>query len=331
MAAQEAGLSLVVDIGGTNTRAALARGREVLTETVRRYDNAPWRARGQDIFDLLKDFLARAQVSVSGLCVSAAGPIEGGVARLTNLDWTMDEARLRAATGAATVRLLNDLQAQGHALGHVAPGCLRPLVEGPAAAEKPMLIVGLGTGVNAAPVHGHGAARLVPASECGHAGMPVREADDWELMRFVERRLAARGAPAHCSIEEVLSGRGPGILHAFASGAGAQAPLLSSREVLAALAAGDAAARQAVAHYTRILARVLADLALIHLPFGGIYLIGGMARAMAPHLEGFGLAPLFRERRHVDLLCHAFRIGVVEDDYAALTGCAAWLAASAPG
>ena len=31
--------------------------------------------------------------------------------------------------------------------------------------------------------------------------------------------------------------------------------------------------------------------------------------------------------RRVDLLTHAFRVSVVEDDYAALTGCAAWLEA----
>ena len=87
-----------------------------------------------------------------------------------------------------------------------------------------------------------------------------------------------------------------------------------------------------------LLGQVLADLALIHLPYGGLYLIGGMARAMAPYLERFALADHFREARRVDLLLRQFSVTLVEDDNAALIGCAAALAevraltgASAPG
>jgi glucokinase len=74
--------------------------------------------------------------------------------------------------------------------------------------------------------------------------------------------------------------------------------------------------------------QMLADLALIHLPYGGIYLIGGMARAMTPHFDRFGLAASFREARRVDLLQKDFTVTVVEDDYAALTGCAVYLEAA---
>jgi glucokinase len=70
---------------------------------------------------------------------------------------------------------------------------------------------------------------------------------------------------------------------------------------------------------------MLADLALIHLPYGGIYLIGGMSRAMTPHFGRIGLDAAFREARRVDLLQKDFSVTVVEDDYAALTGCAAYL------
>ena len=91
------------------------------------------------------------------------------------------------------------------------------------------------------------------------------------------------------------------------------------------MAAKDPIATHAARLYTRILGQTLADLALIHLPYGGIYLIGGMARAMSPHFAGFGLTATFREPRRVDLLEKDFAVWVVEDDFAALTGCAAWL------
>ena len=318
-------LAILADIGGTNTRVALADGRMVRADSIRRFPNADYKARGRDIAHILRDYLTETAAKVGGVCVAAAGPVQDGVATLTNLDWTMDADKLRAATGATRVAILNDLQAQGHALGHIAADKLRPVIAGPQKDGAAMLVVGLGTGVNAAPVHGAGAMRIVPPSECGHVNMPVRSDEDLRLMRFVEALLTSRGETPHCGVEEVLSGRGLANLHAFAASQAGQPDTLSSSEVLAALDRGDAVATQAARAYTRILAQTLADLALIHLPYGGIYLIGGMSRAMTPHFARFGLEAAFREDRRVDLLRTDFAITVVEDDYAALTGCAAYL------
>lgn len=320
-------LAILADIGGTNTRVALARGERVLTETIRRFPNAGYKARGQDIGHILRDYLSTAGEAVSGVCVAAAGPVQDGVATMTNLDWTMDAPLLSAATGARKVAILNDLQAQGHALGHIPADRLRSVIDGPALSGAPMLVVGLGTGVNAAPVHGSGAGRIVPPSECGHVNMPVRSEEDLRLMRFTEALLATRGEVAHCGVEEVLSGRGLANLHAFAAAEAGKPATLTSAQVLEALAADDPVAIHAARAYTRILGQVLADLALIHLPWGGIYLIGGMARAMTPSFARFGLTETFRETRRVDLLVKDFSVSVIEDDYAALTGCAAWLEA----
>jgi glucokinase len=318
-------LAILADIGGTNTRVALADGPVVRKDTIRRFPNAEYKARGQDIGHILRDYLVGAEARVQAVCVAAAGPVQDGVATMTNLNWTMDAAKLSAATGAARVAILNDLQAQGHALGHIAAANLRPVIEGPASPGAAMLVVGLGTGVNAAPVHGAGATRVVPPSECGHVNMPVRSEEDLSLMRFMERLLASRGEVAHCGVEEVLSGRGLANLYAFAAAQAGQPGTLTSAEVLSALERGDAVATHAARLYTRILGQTLADLALIHLPYGGIYLIGGMSRAMTPHFGAFGLARTFREARRVDLLEKDFSVTVVEDDYAALTGCAVWV------
>lgn len=320
-------LAILADLGGTNTRVALSRSGVVDAGSIHKFPNADYKARGQDIADILRDYLAQTGAQVSGVCVAAAGPVQDGVAQMTNLDWTMDAAKLSAATGAKHVAILNDLQAQGHALGHIAPANLRPVLAGPVKSGAPMLVVGLGTGVNAAPVHGTGAARVVPPSECGHVNMPVRNDADFALMRFIESRLASQGHAPHCGAEEVLAGRGLANLYAFHSHqAGAQVELTSA-EVLAGLDAGDPLAIKSAETYTHLLAQVLADLALIHLPYGGIYLIGGMARAMTPHFDRFGLTQTFREARRVDLLQTAFSVTVVEDDFAALTGCAAVIAA----
>lgn len=322
-------LAILADIGGTNTRVALAEGAVVREGSIAKYPNAEYKSRGQDIAHILIDYLTRSGATVSGVCVAAAGPVQDGVATMTNLDWTMDTAKLAHATGAVQVAILNDLQAQGHALGHIPDAHLSPVIKGPRPAGASMLVVGLGTGVNAAPVHQTPSGRVVPPSECGHVNMPVRTDEDFRLLRFIEALLTASQEIPHAGVEEVLSGRGLANLHSFAAHAAGQISDASSAQVLAALATGDATATHAARLYTRILGQTLADLALIHLPYGGIYLIGGMARAMLPHLRAHDLTTTFREDRRVDLLKTDFSVTVVEDDFAALTGCAAYLAALA--
>ena len=320
-------LSLLADIGGTNTRVALADGPAVRLESIRRYPNAEYQARGQDIAHVLRDYLAATGAVVSGVCVAAAGPVQDGVATMTNLAWVMDAAKLSGATGAGKVAILNDLQAQGQALGHIPAANLRTVLPGPVKPGASMLVVGLGTGVNAAPVHPLPRGRAVPPSECGHVNMPVRSEEDFQLIRFIEGRLRADGEAPHAGVEEVLAGRGLANLHGFAACCAGHPASLTSAEVLSALQAGDQIAAHAARLYVHILGQMLADLALIHLPYGGIYLIGGMARAMTPHFPAFGLERSFREARRVDLLQRDFSVTVVEDDYAALTGCAAYLTA----
>jgi glucokinase len=320
-------LAILADIGGTNTRVALADGTRVRLDSIRRFPNAEYQARGQDIAHVLRDYLDQTGASVSGVCVAAAGPVQDGVATMTNLAWVMDGAKLTGATGATRVAILNDLQAQGQALGHIAPQNLRRVIDGPAATGA-MLVVGLGTGVNAAPVHPGPKGRVVPPSECGHVNMPIRTEEDFQLARFIEAKLRSDGEVPHAGVEEVLAGRGLANLHAFAAYAAGHPATMTSAEVLKALDAGDAIAAHAARLYVHILGQMLADLALIHLPYGGIYLIGGMARALTPHFDRFGLTASFREARRVDLLEKDFSVTVVEDDYAALTGCAVYLDAT---
>ncbi len=314
-------LALVADIGGTNTRVALADGKVVRQASIRRYANAE--------FTSLEPVLTRYMVeeglkSVDGACVAAAGPVRDGVAVMTNLSWVIDAALLIRATGAGQTAILNDLQAQGHALGHIAPEFLRPLIPGTQVAGAAMLVVGVGTGMNAAPVHDTAWGRLVAPSECGHIAMPVQTEQDFRLSRFV----AHTGANAHgyAGVEDVLAGRGLERVHAFISSEAGQPQDLKAATIMDALAAGEPLARETTKLYMHLLGQELGNLALIHLPFGGIYLIGGVARAMVPYMDEMNLAQAFRTKGRFAEFMQSFAVFAVEDDFAALTGCAAFLA-----
>ena len=314
-------LAILADIGGTNTRVALADGKVVRADSICKFSNSDY----PSLEPVLRQYLAEAGVaSVDGVCVAAAGPVRDGVAVMTNRDWTIDAALLMRATGANHTAILNDLQAQGHALGHIQPQFLRPLIAGPQQPGAAMLVVGVGTGMNAAPVHDTPWGRVVAASECGHISMPVQTEQDFRLARFV----ASYGPHAHgfAGVEDVLAGRGLERVHAFVTSEHGSVQDLKAADIMAALAAGDKVARDTARLYVHLLGAELGNLALIHLPFGGIYLIGGVARAMTPYMAEMGLTAAFRDKGRFGAFMESFSIVVVEDDFAALTGCAAYLA-----
>jgi glucokinase len=309
---------LVADIGGTNTRVALADGRVVRPASVRRFRNADY----PGLEPLLGEYLAEAQIACGGACIAAAGPVRDGVARMTNLPWVMDGALLTRATGSTRVAILNDLQAQGHALGHLAPGALHEIIPGAparAGSAPARLVVGVGTGFNAAVVHDlAGGRRLVTASECGQASLPLRDEADLALARTIG------GADGFAGVEEVLSGRGLEALYRVTAGGRAR----PAAEIMQGFEAGtDPVAEETARRFVRFLGAVTGDLALIHLPFGGIYLCGGVARAFAPHLARLGYPAAFADKGRFSDMVKDFAVRVIEDDYAALTGCAAHLAA----
>ena len=311
--------SLVADIGGTNTRVALAEGLVLLPETVRRYRNKDYAG----LETVLTRFLEKeGGVDCTGACVAVAGPVRDGVGELTNLDWRIDKDALARASQAETVAILNDLQAQGHALGRIADDKLREIVPIPAhSPQAAKLVIGVGTGFNAAPVYDTDAGRLVTPSESGHANMPVRTEAELRLLKFVE---TAHGFPA---VEDVLSGRGLERIYAWLGFEADDPREAKAADIMAACKAGtDPRAEEAARNFVRILGTVAGNMALIHLPFGGVYLSGGVSQAFAPLLKDYGFDDAFRDKGRFAGFMGNFGVAVIEDDYAALAGCAGHLA-----
>ena len=94
--------------------------------------------------------------------------------------------------------------------------------------------------------------------------------------------MAAR--KGHASAEDVLSGRGIEAIYAWHAFEAGGKPEKSAADIMAAMEAGaDPLAAATVATFVALMGRFIGDLALVHLPFGGIYLIGGVTRSMAPY------------------------------------------------
>ncbi|NDW52404.1 glucokinase [Aliiroseovarius sp. PrR006] len=309
--------SIVADVGGTNTRVAIARDGQVLPDSIRKFANA-----GHDsLTDILSAYRnSHDTVMFEQAAVAIAGPVRDGEGRLTNLDWSIDCPSLTQATGAPDAHVLNDLQAQAHAVGSLDPAKVEIIRSGQnASPEAAHLVVGIGTGFNSAVAYHTSGGRLVPPAESGHATLPVSTADQLAFAQYLRSRFS------HAAIEDALSGRGLGHCHDWLCHRAGQPIGVKSAQVFADAEAGNDKAKEAINLFSCILGTVLGDLALTTLPFGGIYLVGGMSRAIAPWLDKTGFEAAWYDKGRFGPFLDQFPIRLVTDDYAALTGCASFL------
>lgn len=253
---------LVGDVGGTNTRLALAARV-----------NGAFEISGVETSSTTPDFATKVARFLRGRKVEAAafgvaGPVTTERAiRLTNADVRLAAAELADAAGIAEpdVVLANDFRAIAEGIPYLPRESLAPCGGGTAVAGQPVVLLGAGTGLGtsiSAPVTG---GWRVIQGEGGHADLaPV---DDEELE--VWRRL--RLAHGRVSAETVLSGPGLERLYRAISGRHLGAP-----DIDAAAWSGEPDAVRAHALFTRWLGRVAGNLALVAAARGGVYLGGGI-------------------------------------------------------
>ena len=146
--------------------------------------------------------------------------------------------------------------------------------------------------------------------------MPAACEADLQLGDFIRERSG------FAAVEEVLSGRGLEAVYAWICARDGAANGKSAAEICAAdNDKNDPPTAEAIQVFMRILGVVAGDLALTHLPFGGIFLTGGMMRRLAPNNTPEFIRAFRAKGRKSDFM-DGFPVALIDDDFAALTGCA---------
>jgi len=309
--------SLVVDIGGTNTRVSFAQNGTLETATIKRFLNEDFSSPYAVVDTYLAEF---GHAEIFGIAVDVAGPVSGEIGRLTNLDWQVSQTDLRNRYRVERAAVLNDLQAQAYGLAELSDSDIdivrgTPDLRGP----KTKLVVNVGTGFNAAPVVYQKGRRLVTPSECGHTTLPVTDETNLALSHTIKERHG------FAAVEDVLSGRGVDEVYAFLCGRSGEKPELKGKDILEAANSGDEISRRTVDLLTKILGQYSGDLGLVYLPFGGIFFVGGVVRILTGHFEQAGFLTHFEAKGRFAPLLEEIPIATVTNDYAGLMGCASYL------
>jgi glucokinase len=302
---------LAGDIGGTKTdlgvysaedgpRAPLARAE---------FHNASY----PSLEMIVKEFLGKVAQPVDQACFDVAGPVLGGHAKITNLPWVIDEARLSQLLGLIAVRLLNDLEAIARAVAILKPDDLHTLNSGTPVPGGTMAVIAPGTGLGEAFLTWDGSRYRAHASEGGHADFAPSDAAQIGLLQYLRKRQKDE----HVSYERVCSGVGiPNIYEYLRDTGSAQ----ESRELAQRLGVGTDRTRvilDAALHPTEpcqlcsgtldmfiaILGAEAGNLALKVLATGGVYLGGGIPLHVLPALDEGRFQEAFqRKDRFAELL-----------------------------
>jgi glucokinase len=308
-------ISLVGDIGGTNSRFGLVEQGSMIVRDIEAQKNDNFTSLEASAAHYLK---SRNVTSLHAAAIAVAAPVDREVIRLTNRDWSFSAASLKQATNANSFRLLNDFEALAYSLPHIAEEDLVQI--GGTKSEKPQVKVVLGPGT------GLGMATLAPLpnggwmpipGEMGHITLPIINAEELAL------RDKIAGVGKFAEVEDVLTG--PGLLALYR--AVSSSPILETPEAVlqAALAGTDRAAEKTLDHFMTFLVRLAGDAAMCLQARGGVYLAGGIVPSLVEKLQAPKYRTIFEDKGRIAGLMKPIPLYIITDKFPAFKGCAAAL------
>ena len=274
---------LVADVGGTNARFALetAPRQFQAVMVLACNDYASLRAATQTY---LSSAIANAVYSgrIEHAAIAIANPIDGDTVSMTNHHWSFSIAALRGELGLATLLVVNDFTALAMALPHLSASQRRQVGGGVELPDRPIGLIGPGTGLGVSGIFPVGARWVALASEGGHATFAPADEVEVGILRFLWREYG------HVSAERLLSGTGLELIYRALGGQ----PLGAAEITRRALDTSCPECVKTVECFCGVLGTVAGNVALTLGATGGMYIGGGIVPRLG-HL--FMLSP-FRAR-----------------------------------
>lgn len=303
---------LAGDTGGTKTLLLLAEAELTAADSVKlkplfegRYISAEF----PNLTSLVKKFLTEAThehgktPAPEAACFSIAGPIVDNVCHLTNLAWLVDGNRMQGELSIPKIQLINDFTAVGYGIEGLGAADLHTLQAGEPKEDAPIAIIGAGTGLGQGFLIRDGQRYRVFSSEGGHTDFGPRTDLEFDLLKYAKDRLNL----TRVSVERVVSGMGIVLIYQFLRDrnllkessevgqairaweqeAGMSARSIDPAAVIAKAAAEDQdpLSQETMKLFVSLYGAEAGNLALKLLPYGGLYIAGGIAAKNVPLMD----------------------------------------------
>ncbi|MEM9219506.1 MAG: glucokinase [Cyanobacteria bacterium P01_F01_bin.150] len=295
---------LAGDIGGTKTILRLVESqgkgdnRTFTTLHEHQYPSGNY----PDLVPMVREFFAAADSIIDGdispekACFAIAGPVDNDVSSLTNLSWLLERDRLEHELKIGRVSLINDFAAIGYGVLGLDKDDIYTLQDVKPQKDAPIAVLGAGTGLGECFLTpGEEGQYKVYASEGGHTDFAPRSEIEFQLLKY----LLDKYSIPRLSVERVVSGQGIVAIYQFlrdrqlaeeseAVGAAIQE---WERQIgkpektvdpgatiaIAAAKKEDYLSERTMQMFVEAYGAEAGNLALKMLPYGGLYVAGGIA------------------------------------------------------
>ena len=333
-------LLLAGDIGGTKTILRLVQFSDTVgLKTL--YEESFPSGDFPDLVPIVQKFLTTANSSTPDkACFAIAGPVVENTAKLTNLSWFLDTERLSKELGIERISLINDFASVGYGIFGLTKQDLLTLQVGKYQSAAPMAIIGAGTGLGQGFLIKQGNSYQVFPSEGGHADFAPRNQLEFELLKYILTKYDIQ----RVSVERVVSGLGiisiyqflrdrkiatesPAIANAvrtWEQEAGKSEKTVDPGALIgnAALEKSDRLSEQTMQLFIEAYGAEAGNLALKLLPYGGLYIAGGIAPKILPLIQDGSFLTNFTQKGRMGSRLKEIPVYIILNQQVGLIGAA---------
>ena len=333
-------LLLTGDIGGTKTilRLVKAAPQEKSFTTIReeKYVSASF----PDLVPIVKQFLGTGnQKNPESACFAIAGPVINNSSQLTNLSWDLDGKRLEQELKINKVRLINDFAANSYGVLGLKDSELETLQVGAINNNAPIAVIGAGTGLGQSFLIPQGNSHQIFATEGGHTDFAPHNDLEFELLKYLRTKLNVH----HISVERVVSGQGIISIYQFlrdtnyapeSSSIGEQIRLWEQEtektiDPAAIISQGatdeDDLCLKTMTMFIEAYGAEAGNMALKLLPYGGMYIAGGIAAKNLSLMKDGNFLTAFQDKGRMIPIIERIPLHVVLNSEVGLLGAILYL------
>ncbi|MEM9273984.1 MAG: glucokinase [Cyanobacteria bacterium P01_F01_bin.143] len=333
-------LLLTGDIGGTKTILHLVKAdiQEKSFESIRdqKYVSVGFR----DLVPMVEQFLgAGNEEPPESACFAIAGPVFNNSSQLTNLSWNLDGDRLQQELNIKKVRLINDFAANSYGVLGLKDSELATLQTGAINNSAPIAVIGAGTGLGQGFLIPQGDSFQVFATEGGHTDFAPRNDLEVDLLKYLRTKLNTN----HISVERIVSGQGIISIYQFLRDTSFAAESSSIGEPIrlweqettktidpAAIISqgtidGDDLCVETMKIFIEAYGAEAGNMALKLLPYGGMYIAGGIAAKNLSLMNNGDFLAQFQDKGRMKPLMERIPLHVVLNSEVGLLGAILYL------
>jgi glucokinase len=319
---------LAGDVGGTKSTFSLFNQAGTVLQVACRI-SVPTRS-AKSFSELLDRVRAEASgqnhdlKKLKSVAFGVAGVLDNDRIVSKNLPWSVEKKTIAEAVHLpeTNVVLLNDLAAAAASITHLNDRDLLPLNAATAQPHAPKALIAAGTGLGESILFWNGQRYQISPSEAGMSDFAPANDVQHRLLQGLRQRME------RVCTEEIVSGRGfraiheilfPDSSHDFFNESGSDVPAAITQQ---GLTGACDACEETIRIWIEAYGSEAGNMALRVLPFGGVYVAGGIALKILPTLKEGGFVPAFSDKIKLKSQLEKIPIYVVLNEDAPVIGAA---------